>query len=564
MKGKNIVEIAMETALTPQILAGIEARMGLHAAIRAAMSTSVGGIGPLLRERIIAQADLGVNVIGVTLLYNKVWIQRWHSWGQFYLEKGNSAEYIKPLMQKWDTSFTVLMPEGTEQEVTVWEAVYGTGRVYFLDATGITNIVYPGPEDAPVDIDDTQGWANQARIKQSWLLGRGSLELLKVLKMKPDCIVMSETPTIFGYHRLVADGLDKEELFRETKYIFNDHTPLEYAHPVWPEKYMKRLKVKPEYYENLASYKQDPDKIDVTQLIVNTVDTVYGVSQKHGEVMRKMHSLISYADKIKTITNGVSCDIWQADVFKEYSKLSDSDLLAAKQNEKEKLIDWMWLRYKFSSGWRQTRKTGPLVIWMRRVTSYKRLDILKEIINNDAWRKRFVDLGVTIFLGGRIHQNDDHSDWLVFELLDIIQKYPELEGLLILLDNFNVWEAPNLFRGMDAAIMISNAGREASATGFMKAQLNGALVIATCDGAIAESVYFYGNNPEGVIPNGFQVEYEDGCPTPESLLGALEQFKEVYDNIPLRIQMIRSALAQKDKVDVMRTAREMQNLYKQL
>lgn len=561
---KNIIEIAMETALTPQILGGIEDKMGLYAAIRSAMSTSVGGIGPLLRERIIAQADLGINVIGVTLLYNQVWIQRWHSWGQFYLEKGNSAEYIRPLIRKWDTGLRVNMPDGVEQAVTVWEAVYGKGKVYFLDAPRITNIVYPGPEDAPVEVDNAQEWAKQSRIRQSWLLGRGGLELLKALKMKPDCIVLSETPTIFGCHRLVADGLDKEGLFREAKYIFNDHTPLEYAHPVWSEEQMKLLKIKPECYKNLESYKRNPDKIDITQLIVNSADAVYGVSRKHGEVMRKMHSLVPYADKIKTITNGVSCDIWQADALKKYDKLSDNDLLAVKQSEKEKLIDWMWLRYKFSSGWRQSKKTSPLVIWMRRVTSYKRLDILKEIINNDAWRKRFVDLGITIFLGGRIHQNDAHSDWLVFELLDIIQKYPELEGLLILLDNFNVWEAPRMFRGMDAAIMISNAGREASATGFMKAQLNGAMVIATCDGAIAESVYFYRNNPKGVIPNGFRVEYEDDCPTPETLLKALEQFKQVYDNIPLRIQMIRSALARKDKVDVMRTAREMENLYKQL
>lgn len=564
MKKQNVVEIAMEIALPPEILKGIEEKMGLYAAIRAAMSTSVGGIGPLLRERIIAQAELGADVTGITLLYDKVWVQRWHFWGQFYLEKGDSAVYVKPLLKKIDKQLKVVMPDGEAERVNVWCAEYGKAKVYFLDAPGISGIVYPGPEDAPPDVENSAIWAGEARIRQCWLLGRGGLALLKELDIKPDIIVLSETPTLFSYHDLVSDGLDKEELFKDTKYIFDDHTPLEYAHPTWDEKLVEGLKMKPKYYKELPSYKHDPNKIDITQLLVDISDGVYGVSKRHGEVMRQMHALVPYAEKIKTITNGVSRDIWQAENLSDYKKMSDKGLLTAKQKEKEKLIDWMWHRYKFSSHWRENKKNSPLVLWMRRVTGYKRLDILKEIVTHVDLRYRFVNLGITMLLGGRIHQNDAHSDWVVFELLDIIQKYPELEDCLILLDNFNVWESPWLYRGVDAAVMISDQGREASATGFMKAQLNGAMVIATEDGAVPESVYFYKKAPDKIQPNGFFVEYHHGRPTAHSLLHALEEFKEVYDDPNERIKMLRASLEQSPKIDVIHTAKEMLELYNQL
>jgi glucan phosphorylase len=564
VKKKTVVEIAMEIAYTPALLKEIEVKMGIYGAIRTAMSSSVGGIGPLLRERIIAQSELGLSVIGITLLYEQVWVQKWHAWGQFYLEKGDSAPYIRPLLKKLDNQIIVTMPDGTEENVDIWETEFGGGKVYFLDNPKIASIVYPSAEDAPVDVEDANKWATEERFYQSWLLGRGSLVLLKLLGVKPDIIVMSETPTVFSLHDLVSDGLDKEDLFNDTKYIFNDHTPLEYAHPVWPEKLLNEFKVKPKYYKHLESYKQNPDKVDITQLIIDVSDGVYGVSKIHGEVMRNMPSLRGYAKKIDTITNGVSRDIWQSDFLTHYEKLTDTQILSAKQKEKENLIDWCWIRFKFNSEWRDTMKRRPLVMWMRRVVGYKRLDILREIVVNPDMRRRFVNLGITILLGGRIHQNDAHSDWVVFELLDMIQKHPEIEDKLVLLDNFNVWEAPKIYKGVDAAIMVSDISREASATGFMKAQMNGSMIIATEDGAIPESVYFYNKTTHNTHPNGFFVEYVDGHPTSYGLLHALEQLKAVYDDPKERIKMIRAALRQTPKVDVMRTSKELIEFYKKI
>lgn len=556
-KGLTIVEVAMEIALTPEILNAVSDQVSFYAAIGAGMSTSVGGIGPLLRERIIAQADDGAEVIGVTLLYDKVWMQRWHSWGQFYLDRVKAGDYLRRVLKEHHDPLHIKLFDGTEVELTVWEAQYGKARVFFLDNPDIGTIVYPGGFDAPPNTEDPNRWADDMRLRQSWIVGRGTLALLKRLKVAPDTIILSETPTIFAHDGLVKDAYTGDTLFKNTKYIFNDHTPLEYAHPVWPEASLERLKFDPKYYRELDTYQRDPQRVDITQLLIDACDGVYGVSKIHGDVMRSMPTLQKYASKIEVITNGVSPEIWQAASFTDFKKMNDETLLAKKSEEKAKFINWLWLRYKFDSAWKEDKKTRPIILWMRRVTGYKRLDILKEIVRNDRLRERLVRMNLCLLVGGRIHQQDSHSDRLVFELLDLIQKHAELENQVIILDNFNIWEAPQIFSGIDASIMVSDVGKEAAATGFMKAQMNGAMVIATPDGAVPESVIYHRPGQKVKGANGFEVAYYNGSPTPDSLLDALGQFRAVYDDTPLRIQYVRNALAQLDQVSVHRVSREM-------
>ena len=92
----NILEVAMELSLTPAVLSAVEKNDGPEAAQAAAMSTSVGGIGPLLRERIVAQAENGANVLGVSLLYESVWAQGWQDWNHLYLERRPAGRQFPP------------------------------------------------------------------------------------------------------------------------------------------------------------------------------------------------------------------------------------------------------------------------------------------------------------------------------------------------------------------------------------------------------------------------------------------------------------------------------------
>ena len=153
---------------------------------------------------------------------------------------------------------------------------------------------------------------------------------------------------------------------------------------------------------------------------------------------------------------------------------------------------------------------------------------------------------------------------MIYNLLDLISQDPLLQERIVLLDNFNVWMAPRLFQGADAAIMLADDGREASATGFMKAQVNGGLILATDDGAIPESVIFQGHEKEGQLSNGFEVPYVHGHPRADGLLKAFNLLQQALHDPSRHAAMVRSALASQDQVDVARTVRQTLHYYEKI
>lgn len=559
----TVLEIAMEIALTPEILETVAKRFGPRAAVASGMSTSVGGIGPLLRERIVAQAEEGVQVVGVTLLYETTWIQSWFDWGQLHLEKREVATALRTVLT--DSQITLSLPlfDGTAVDVRVWHADYGKGRVYFLDAPPITHVVYPSEEDAPAKQKNGAAWGDDLRQRQSWLVGRGALALGKALNFSPEIIVLSETPTLFGHPRLVKDDYAKDPFFANSRVIFNDHTPLEYAHPIWSRETMNRLKLDTSQYVPPAGTPAN-GPVDITRLLIGDVDGVFGVAKKHGDVMRAMPSLKDYADRIDSITNGVYTPYWQSPTFAKADRISDQELLARKDAAKDQLLDWVWRHFGLWRTWKEQAAGRPVALWTRRITGYKRLDLLGAVLRDPVLQKRFLDTGVVMFIGGRIHQHDDQAQGMVYDLLDRLSMNAALRERIVFLENFNIWMAPRLFHGADAAVMLADDGREASATGFMKAQLNGDLVIATQDGAIPESVIFQGHEGKGQTANGFNVPYVGPYPTADGLVNALHALSQVMKDPARRAAMIRSAIAAEPQVSVARTVKEMMAFYDNL
>jgi glucan phosphorylase len=555
----NVLEVAMEISLPTPVLDAVAARFGPRAAQEAAMSTSVGGIGPLLRERIIAQARHGVRVIGVSLLYDTVWTQTWHSWNHMSLERRPASSPLRQTLMDTGIHFDISFYDGTTAPVKVWKTEVDGAAFYFLDNPTIGDVVYPCAEDAPPGVADPQAWAEDQRLRHSWLVGRGALHLVKRLGFKPDIIVLSETPTLFAHPHLYNDGFQKDPYFADARCVFNDHTPLEYAHPIWPRSVLDRVKMDPVLYKDYLRRRDGREEMDVTQFLVARADGVFGVARKHAEVMRAMPSLKPYAGKIRHITNGVAPDLWRHPDWGEAATLDDTTLLALKDRLKAGFLDWLWRRANLWPMWLRSIQGMPLALWTRRITGYKRLDILHRIFGNPSWRRAFIDTGVVLVVGGRIYQRDNQSEQMVYNLVESLNQDETLSERIVFLHNYNVWEAPRLFHGGDASIMLSDDGREASATGFMKAQLNGGAIIANPDGAVPESVVFYAPGEEGV--NGFGVSYQNGEPDAQSFLAALADFKAVHQNPARRAALIRAALAAAGQVDVGRTVRETLPFY---
>lgn len=559
----KILEIAMEIAQTPEVLEQVRSRFGARAARDLAMSTSVGGIGPLLRERIVAQAERGAEVVGVSLLYDSVWIQSWFDWGQLHLEKREAAIYARQQLQDTGMALPIPLFDGTTVTSRVWLASYGGARVYFLDCPPLTHVVYPSEEDAPATQASPASWAEDLRHRQSWLVGRGALALAKAISFKPDLVVLSETPTIFGHARLAQDGLQQDPWFDHTRYIFNDHTPLEYAHPVWPPSLIDKFKLDTAGYTQPAGW-ADHGQVDITRLLISRCDGAFGVSQKHGRVMRNMPSLKEYASKIHTITNGILPDYWQAPDYRSHTVMTDSELLKVRQQRKSELLDWVWRTYGLWHTWKDGVRGKAVAVWTRRLTGYKRMDLLLGLCRNPAYRRQFLDADLVLLIGGRIHQHDDQSQANVYNLLDILATDRALQERIVFLDNFNVGMAPHLFQGADASIMLADDGREASATGFMKAQVNGQIIIATDDGAIPESVVFMGREKAGQSPNGIEVPYVQAHPTAEGLIQALRTLAQIIRQPEQHLRMVRAAFAATAQVSVYRTAEECLRYYQDI
>jgi len=559
----KVIEIAMEIAYTPELIDAVRQRFGMRPARDVAMSTSVGGIGPLLRERIVGQARKGVEVIGVTLLYESVWIQSWFEWGQLHLEKREAAPHIREFLKDTGMTLSLTMFDGTMVTAKVWQASYDKAPVYFLDCPEITQVVYPSEEDAPPKHAHPGAWSEDMRYRHSWLVGRGALALAKALNFQPAMIVLSETPTIFGNHHLAKDEFQNDPFFANTRYIFNDHTPLEYAHPVWHTPVIEKLKLATEGYHRPAGWPDNGD-VDITRLLIARCEGVFGVAQKHGRVMRAMPSLKDYADKIESITNGVLPDYWQAPEYTHSDQLSDQDLMKTRTLKKNELMDWVWRHFGLWHTWKEQVKGKGFVVWTRRLTGYKRMDLLLGLCKNPSFRQQFLDCNLVILIGGRIHQHDDQSQTMVYHLLDLLSVDKLLQERIVFLDNFNVGMAAHLFQGADASIMLADDGREASATGFMKAQLNGHLIIATDDGAIPESVIFSGREKPGQTPNGFEVPYVNGHPTVEGLLKALKALAQTLAFPGKHLPMIRSAFAMNGQVSVLRTVDETLDFYQRV
>ncbi len=247
---------------------------------------------------------------------------------------------------------------------------------------------------------------------------------------------------------------------------------------------------------------------------------INGVAQLHSEllksdVLRDFYEL--WPEKFQNKTNGVTPRRWIAlsnprfarfitqaigpgwitdlTQLKKLEPLADDDIFRAKWREIKRAN-----KHQFAVFVRQATGTGIdpeslFDVQVKRIHEYKRqhmniLNVIRMYLHLKANPNR--DMPPRTFIFGGKAAPGYHMAKLIIKLITsvgaMINRDKSLRDQLkvVFLPNFNVTNGQRVYPVADLSEQISTAGKEASGTGNMKFQMNGALTIGTLDGANVE------------------------------------------------------------------------------
>jgi starch phosphorylase len=263
-----------------------------------------------------------------------------------------------------------------------------------------------------------------------------------------------------------------------------------------------------------------PRYVRMAHLATAGSHAVNGVAQLHTEllksdVLRDFHDL--WPDKFSNKTNGVTPRRWMVLCNPRLSQFISRVIGDNWIGNLEELrrLEPMTADAAFSAEWRDIKRcnksalaaiirerTGVVVdpdaifdVQVKRIHEYKRqhLNILHVIgLYHRLKTDPTLEIHPRVFIFGGKAAPGYHLAKLMIRLItavgEIVNRDPGVHDLIkvVFLPNFNVTNSQRIYPAADLSEQISTAGKEASGTGNMKFQMNGALTIGTMDGANIE------------------------------------------------------------------------------
>jgi starch phosphorylase len=346
--------------------------------------------------------------------------------------------------------------------------------------------------------------------------------------------------------RLLVDvhhlGWDTAWTITGATFAFTNHTLLSEALELWPVSMFEALLPRHMQivYEINARFLRDvmhrnPGDTDVLRrmsiidengaksvrmahLAIIGSHRVNGVSHTHTLIMRQ--TLFRdfdrlWPDRIISLTNGISQRRWLADAnpaltaliatriegdwLLDFDRLRElepfaqdeafrAEFAAVKKANKTRVAQWLGARHGIALD-----PSSLFDMHIKRIHEYKRqlLNILQVIGRYNRIRAGIDEVPRTVIFAGKAapgYVMAKRIIHLINAVADIVNNDPRTRGLLkiVFVPNYGVQIAEQLVSAGDLSEQISAAGTEASGTGNMKLALNGALSIATHDGANTE------------------------------------------------------------------------------
>lgn len=497
-----------------------------------------GGLGLLAGDLLKAASDLGLNVIGVGLLYQKGYLKQVLNPDGWQTERLTDNDFYTLPVQP------VLTPEGEElrvqvelptglTHVKVWEQRVGRTRLILLDTNIPENTI---PENRDIT-DQLYGGDEHTRIRQEIVLGVGGLRALRAMGLRPTVYHMNEGHSAFlaleRIRLLMKErGLSFREAFLASRAnnVFTTHTSVPAGIDLFDTGLMY------EYFQGyceecgipfddlLALGRMNPanhrERFSMAIAALSTSSYRNAVSRLHREVSQQMWSglwpgLPVWEVPISHVTNGVHLPTWLSpelcslydqylqpdwrerytdpEIWEMVDDIPDTELWEVHRTQKRRLVEYVRARVRAAALERRASSAelrrlsevlDPNVFtigFARRFAAYKRaglifqdFDRLKRILNHPQ-------MPVQLVIAGKAHPRDHDGKQLIH---DIIRKSrdPEVAKRIVFVEDYDIEVARMMVQGVDLWLNNPRRGQEACGTSGMKAGINGVLNLSVLDG----------------------------------------------------------------------------------
>jgi starch phosphorylase len=456
--------------------------------------TYAGGLGVLAGDFLRTAADLGLPMIGVSLVHRRGYLQQ--------RLDASGRQTGEPVQWSPEDRLTPVDPgcqltlEGRHVRLRAWryDVPGRTGHVVpvlLLDADLPDN-----DPDARRLTDELYGGDDRYRLAQEAILGIGGVRMLRALGHRD----LRRFHLNEGHSALLALALLAEELARtpgrasdaiervKRTCVFTTHTPVPAGHDQFALDLAEKV-LGADAIEVLRELGCCGDRLNMTLVALRLSHWVNGVTRRHGEVSSSMFP----GYHISSITNGVHSQTWTSPPFQRLFdryipdwrrssftlRYADSIPLeavaAAHRAAKQMLVDAV--NEQATAGFERDAFT---VGFARRATVYKRpLLILHDADRLRALARRHGPL--QLVFAGKAHPRDEAGQALIEEIF-AWRRVLAPEVRIVYLPDYGLRQARLVTAGVDLWLNTPRPPLEASGTSGMKAAHNGVPSLSVLDG----------------------------------------------------------------------------------
>lgn len=535
----------------------VVAYFSMEIALDAEIPTYSGGLGVLAGDILRSAADLGVPMVGVTLLHRKGYFRQRIDDGGRQSEEPEDwtpQERLEPLRNCVSVNL-----HGRKVGIRPWRyELEGVGGavvpVYLLDTDLESNSRF----DRTLT-DHLYGGDAYYRLCQEVVLGLGGVAVLRELGHNHDSVFhMNE-----GHSALLTLALLDERLAQtgaaevtpehveavRRQCVFTTHTPVPAGHDQFPRHLVEEVLGG----RRMGLLEQSGcllnGTLNMTYLGLHHSRYINGVSMRHGEVSLGMFP----GYPIDAITNGVHSLTWVSPAFEDlydrhirgwrhdnrYLRYAIQIPLYEIQQAHQRAKQEMLQEVEKRSGVRLDPDVFTSV-FARRAAPYKRADLLLSDLVRLKGIARHVG-PLQVIYAGKAHPRDEPGKSIIRRIIDGARALGDAVRI-VYLENYNMGLARHLVAGADVWLNTPRRPREASGTSGMKAACNGVPSFSILDG------WWIEGHIEGVtgwsIPHGTR-GIDDEADEVQALYDKLERvILPLFYGQPLAYaEVMRSAIA---------------------